>query len=135
MVWLDEHKITDAGAVHWGDFHQAGFGHLLFQNFPVVSQLGARSIASSGDNYTVNRGSFLPSTARVPFRHVHGATLRAVYDFSDLAKSQFALAGGQSGQILSPNYGDMLEAWRDGQYFTAPTPANAAYRLTLTPAN
>lgn len=134
MVWLDEHGIAAADAIRWGDFHQASFGHLLFRNFPAVGRFGGRFIATSGDNYTVNRGSFAPSTARVPFRHNHGASLRAVYDFSDLAKSQFALAGGQSGHMLSPNYGDMLEAWRDGLYFTAPTAAGAAHRLTLRPA-
>ncbi len=134
MVWLDEQGIADVNGVHWGDYHQASFGHLLFQNFPGISRLGGRTIPSSGDNYTVNRGSFAPSTARVPFRHNHGASLRAVYDFSDLDKSQFALAGGQSGQMLSPHYGDMLESWRDGRYFTAPTAANAAHKLTLNPA-
>ena len=133
MVWLEAHKITDMAALHWGDFHQTSFGHMLFQNFPVVTKLGGRYLASSGDNYTVNRGSFTPSSARVPFRHNHGASLRAVYDFSDLSQSQFALAGGQSGNMVSGNYGDLLEPWRDGLYFTAPTAGTALYKLTLKP--
>ncbi len=134
MVWLDEHKLGDAATVQWGDFHKASFGHLLFQNFPGVTTLGGRYLASSGDNYTINRGSFTSSAARVPFRHVHGASLRAVYDLADLAHSQFALAGGQSGNLASPYYGDLLESWRDGNYFEAPTASGAAHKLTLRPA-
>ena len=133
MVWLDQHKINDVAALHWGDYHQASFGHMLFQNFPLVTKLGGRYLASSGDNYTVNRGSFRPSTSRMPFAHIHGASLRAVYDFSDLSQSQFALAGGQSGNIVSGNYGDLLEPWRDGAYFTAPTAGTALHKLTLKP--
>ena len=133
MVWLDAQNIADASGLKWGDFHKATFGHLLFENFPVVGKLGSRIIASSGDGYTVNRGSFTPSDARVPFRHYHGASLRAVYDLGDLAHSHFALAGGQSGHLMSPNYGDMLESWRDGAYFEAPSAASAQHRLTLQP--
>jgi penicillin amidase len=135
MVWFDENNIADPAAQAWGDFHIASFGHMLFQNFPVVTRLGGRYIGSGGDNFTVNRGSFAPSTARMPFRHRHGASLRAIYDFSDLRRSQFAVAGGQSGQMASPFYGDLLEPWRDGRFFEAPNPAQAAHRLTLVPAN
>ena len=132
-VWFDQHGISDASKVRWGDYHQATFGHILFRNFPGIGGLGQRSIASSGDNYTVNRGSFRPSSVSLPFAHVHGASLRAVYDFADLSKSKFALAGGQSGQIVSKFYGDLIEDWRDGAYFTAPTTASAAHHLTLAP--
>ncbi len=132
-VWLDANGITDPAKIVWGDYHRASFGHMLFRNFPFINRFGGRYIASSGDNYTVNRGSFLPSTASEPFAHVHGASLRAVYDFADLSKSKFALAGGESGQMASPFYEDLLESWRDGQYFTAPTAATALHQLTFTP--
>jgi len=135
MVWLDENGIKDASAVQWGDYHRATFGHILFQNFPGVGKLGQLALASSGDNYTVNRGSFSPSTARVPFRHNHGAGMRAVYDLSDLGRSQFAMAGGQSAHMASPYYGDLLESWRDGLYFQAPTASGAAHRLNLRPSS
>lgn len=132
--WLDQHGVRDVSKAHWGDYHQARFGHVLFSNFPGLRGIGARSIPSSGDNYTVNRGSFRSSSAAMPFAHVHGASLRAVYDFSDLAKSEFALAGGQSGQISSKFYGDLIEDWRDGAYFTAPHAATAVHSLTLEPS-
>ena len=135
MVWLDGQGLADTTDVHWGDFHRASFGHLLFRNFPGIGNLGARSLSSGGDNYTVNVGSFSPSTGQFPFRHRHGASLRAVYDLGELARSQFALAGGQSGHMASPHYVDQLESWRDGGYFEASDVSKAVHRLTLRPAN
>lgn len=135
MVWLDGQRLGDATDVHWGDFHKASFGHLLFRNFPGISDLGARSLSSGGDGYTVNVGSFSPSTAQFPFRHRHGASLRAVYDLGELARSQFALAGGQSGHMASPHYANQLESWRDGAYFEASDASKAAHHLALRPAN
>ena len=72
MVWLDENGIADVSAAHWGDFHQASFGHLLFQNFPGISRFGGRYIPSSGDNYTVNRGSSRPPPRAYPSATITG---------------------------------------------------------------
>jgi len=121
-------------ALRWGDYHQATLGHLLFENFPVIRELGMLRLPTSGDGFTVNRGSFSASTSARPFRHFHGASLRAIYDLNDLAKSRFALAGGQSGHLLSENYGSLLEPWGKGEYFTAPAGAAGVQRMTLQPA-
>jgi penicillin G amidase len=134
LTWVDTQNVADIATLHWGDYHKATLGHLLFQNFPLVGKLGGQYISTDGDGFTVNRGSFSPSTARIPFRHYHGASLRAIYDLGDLAQSRFALAGGQSGHLLSPHYGDLLEPWRDGRYFTAPGGESAPHRLTLQPS-
>jgi len=53
-----------------------------------------------------------------PFDHIHGAGFRAVYDFADLDRSRFIIATGQSGNVLSRHYGDLLEDWRDGRTLT-----------------
>lgn len=133
LAWLKDRRLSNVDKVHWGAFHKAVFPHLLFGNFPVIDGFGALSISTPGDSYTVNRGTFLSPASRAPFRHVHGSSLRAVYDLADLAASQFALPGGQSGQITSSHYGDLLKDWRDGRYFTQPTAATIVNRLTLNP--
>ena len=124
----------DPMSLRWGDFHQATFGHLLFENVPVIHELGLLRVSTGGDGFTVNRGSFSPSTSARPFRHFHGASLRAIYDLNDLAQSRFALAGGQSGHLLSKDYGSLLTPWAEGEYFTAPTEASGVGRLTLQPS-
>lgn len=133
LAWLTDHSLSNVDKVQWGNFHRARFPHILFGNFPVIGGLGALTIATPGDTYTVNRGTFLSPVSRAPFRHVHGSSLRAVYDLADLAGSKFSLPGGQSGQLTSPHYGDLLTDWRDGRYFTQPTAATILNRLTLTP--
>lgn len=133
LVWLKDHRLSNVDKIHWGNFHIGRFPHLLFGNFPLIGGFGALTIPTPGDTYTVNRGTFLSSAARIPFAHVHGSSLRAIYDLSDLGASRFALPGGQSGQITSRHYGDLLRDWRDGLYFTQPTPATFVDRLTLNP--
>ncbi|MEO0547249.1 MAG: penicillin acylase family protein, partial [Pseudomonadota bacterium] len=74
-----------------------------------------------------------------PFRAVHGAGYRAVYDFADLNNSRFVQSTGQSGHVLSKHYSDMSELWVKGDYVTIPTDP-ARYRAsqsgtwTLQPA-
>jgi penicillin amidase len=131
--WLSS-QDGDDDALKWGNFHMATFDHLLFGNFPVVTDLGKLRVPTGGDGFTVNRGSFSASTSARPFRHFHGASLRAIYDLNDLTRSRFALAGGQSGHLMSRDYGSLLGRWTEGQYFHPPVEADAARRLTLQPA-
>jgi len=104
---------ADIAAWRWGDVHRATFEHALFEHLPVLAGLSRLAIATEGGDFTVNRGTFT-GRGKTPFAHTHGAGLRAVYDLSDLADSRFAIATGQSGNLLSPHYDDMLEPWRDG---------------------
>jgi penicillin amidase len=43
------------------------------------------------------------------------ANTRCVVDLGDLAASRFVLAGGQSGNPLSPHYRDLFELWLRGE--------------------
>ena len=68
------------------------------------------------------------------FEDRHGSGFRALYDLADLQESRFIIAGGQSGHPLSPFYGNLLEAWRDGLYIRLVGPENEArHRLVLRP--
>ena len=97
----------------WGKAHRADFVHRVFSRVPLIDRLIEMTIETDGGDDTVNRGQsvgFGPS----PHRHSHGAGYRAVYDLSDLARSRFSIATGQSGNPLSSHYRDQLERWRDG---------------------
>ncbi|HEX2114084.1 MAG TPA: penicillin acylase family protein, partial [Alphaproteobacteria bacterium] len=52
-----------------------------------------------------------------PFEHVHGATLRAIYDLAELENSQFIIAPGQSGNPLSRHWADLVHDWANGGHF------------------
>jgi penicillin amidase len=40
---------------------------------------------------------------------------RTVIDLGDLDASRYVLAGGQSGNPLSPHYADLFELWQRGE--------------------
>ncbi|MCA8926503.1 MAG: penicillin acylase family protein [Alphaproteobacteria bacterium] len=119
----------------WGDAHRAHFRHMLFGFIPVLRDLFDVEVPHDGGRNSPNAGyvSFDPKTL---FRQVHGAGYRAVYDLADLDRSRFMQALGQSGNIFSPYYADLLPLWAEGQTLPlAPLGAgNAAHVLMLLPA-
>jgi penicillin amidase len=122
---------ADPAAWHWGQAHRAIFAHPLLSHLPVVGGLGVLSIATPGDDSTLDRGGL----AWDGFDSVHGPSFRAVYDLSALDRSRFMMAPGQSGNLLSAHSRDFLVRWRDGDtILLASDAAKVAATLTLTPA-
>ena len=114
---------------NWGTEHQAVFAHPLLRGIPLLGGLTTFSIPSPGDDTTLDRGS--PDAA---MQSVHGASYRGVYDLSDLDRSLFMLAPGQSGHPLRQHAGDLLRRWRDGATITLPRqPPSVAETIELTP--
>jgi penicillin amidase len=105
----------------WGDAHYAPFRHPVFSRVPVLRDLLDMKVATDGDFFTVNRGASRPDGGANPFEHVHGATLRAIYDLGDLANSQFIIAPGQSGNPLSWHWNDLTDEWANGGHFAIET--------------
>lgn len=105
----------DMDSWRWERVHVARFRHPLMSHVPVLGRLFDLEIATDGGSDTVNRGT-VRGTGKWPFEHVHGAGYRAAYDLSDLARSRFVIATGQSGNPLSAHYDDFLEDWRNGAY-------------------
>jgi penicillin amidase len=67
-----------------------------------------------GDPSTINAGGY---SAETGFAKVSGASLRAVFDLADLNRSQFQLAPGQSGNVLTKHSRDLVKAWSEGKGF------------------
>jgi penicillin amidase len=98
----------------WGQAHQADFDHPL-GDLPVLGPMFENRVPVPGDGSTVNVAHF-----RYPadnFDVFHAASMRAIYDLSDLNRSRFMHAPGQSGHPLSPHHGDLAEPWARGEYF------------------
>lgn len=113
----------------WGDEHRARFEHPILSHLPVLDRLSTITVATDGDDNTINRGSFIPGS----HVHAHGAGLRAVYDLSDLSQSRFVIASGQSGNMLSRHYSDQTENWRVNRGLTIGAGAEAVAVLSLEP--
>lgn len=122
------------GGWRWGDAHRLRFAHPLFRHVPLLDALSAVELETDGGHYTVNRGTPRLDGKDGVFGHVHGAGLRALYDLADLDAARFMTAFGQSGNPLSPHYGDLTRRWRDGEYLTLDGDrAKATHRLQLQP--
>ena len=119
----------DVSRWRWGDAHIARFRNRALSALPVIGSFGDIEIATDGDTFTLNRGTTRSFSRRNPFAHGHGATFRAIYDFSDLDRSLFIQPTGQSGNPLSSHYRDLIETWRDGGYLTIPSRLRAGLRL------
>ena len=66
-----------------------------------------------GDNNTVAQAGACPLD---PLENPAAiANLRMVVDLGNVRNSRFTLAGGQSGNPLSPHYSDLLEYWKRGE--------------------
>jgi penicillin amidase len=62
----------------------------------------------------VNRGGFFVRNSEMPYRDVHGPGLRMVVDMAEPSVARFMAVPGESGNPLSPHYGDLVQPWRDG---------------------
>ena len=100
----------------WGEAHAARHEHRPFGRQPLLARLFDINVPSPGDPYTVNVGRNNMNDEARPFANRHAASLRAIYDLSDLEKSLYIHSGGQSGNLLSEHYKAFAEAWAKNEY-------------------
>ena len=124
---------TDMGAWRWGTAHPALFAHPIFHRLPVLRQIFDRQAPADGSADTVDAGAFQFGNPDGPYTDIHGPALRAIYDLSDLDKSVFLTALGQSAHVLSPHYADFLPRWRAFDWLRLPHDPTGE-TLTLVPA-
>ncbi|KPK04903.1 MAG: acyl-homoserine lactone acylase [Betaproteobacteria bacterium SG8_39] len=106
----------DLAQWRWGAAHTARHEHRPLGRQKWLAPLFDIAVPSAGDAYTVNVGRSDFFDDAEPFTNRHSASLRAIYDLSDLDKSLFIHSGGQSGNPLSPHYAAFSEAWAKTEY-------------------
>ena len=101
---------ADPSKWQWGVAHVARSIHKPFGNVAPLAKMFDVVVPTSGDPWTVNVGQYWLNEAE-PFHNRHAASLRSVFDLSDLDKSSFIYQTGQSGLVFSPRYRDMSLQW------------------------
>ena len=120
MMELSEEHGSNFSAWKWGDAHVVSNQHQPFTRVGPLARLFDIERPVSGGAYTLLRAK--PDLgSKTPFKAVHGAGYRAVYDLSDLDKSRFIQTTGQSGNVMSDLYSDQADLWAKGDYITIPT--------------
>jgi penicillin amidase len=113
---LSKRYGSDPARWRWGEAHIARHEHRPLGRQPLLAKLFDITVPSPGDTYTVNVGRNIMNNDAEPFANRHAASLRAIYDLSDLEKSLYIHSGGQSGNILSDHYKAFSEAWAKNEY-------------------
>jgi penicillin amidase len=97
----------------WGEAHVALHRHTPLGFFSVLGPFFNIENETSGGDYTLLRGQ-TPGRGSSPFRNVHAAGLRVVYDFADPDGSVMVIATGQSGHPFSRWYDHLAGLWTRG---------------------
>jgi penicillin amidase len=97
----------------WDKIHNTQYPHQPFSEVAYLKPLFHRSIGNGGDRYTVN---VAPVNLHTPYDQTHVPGYRHIVDLSDLQNSRFVQTTGQSGNVLSSHYDDLIRLHRDVQY-------------------
>jgi penicillin amidase len=121
---------SDWSAWRWGNAHRMTYESPFWRNVPLANKLLRGTLPDDGDNMTIDCATALPSLAG-DYPAIHGPSMRFSVDMAEPLSPVFALAGGQSGNPLSPHYDDQLPAWRDG--LAKPIATTITHHLVLQP--
>ena len=121
----------------WGEAHVAVHRHMPFGFLGPLGLVFNIENETSGGDETLLRGQ-TTGRGETPFRNVHAAGLRVVYDFADLDRSLMIISTGQSGHPFSRFYDHLSGLWARGDMIPmsmsdADAMAGALGVMTLTP--
>jgi penicillin G amidase len=128
------HTPADLDKLRWGRQHRAVFEHRPFSRVELLRGWFEPHVAASGDDFTVNVGHLRLKGAR-PFEATSGPSMRAIFDLSSPTGGEWMFAPGQSGNLFSAHYDDLLEAWGKVRYRPAEPSKVEPLRLLLKPVS
>ena len=114
----------------WARAHRAQFTNNVWASVPLLRSLFATTIPANGGYDTIDRGA-TPLASTEPYADILGPSLRMIVDLGDVESARFIISPGESGNVLSPHYNDLMRVWRDHGYITFG--GEAAATLLLSP--
>jgi penicillin G amidase len=102
----------------WGRAHEASFSSALWSHVPLAARWFDLALGADGAEDTVNAGEMFIGDEAAPFLDRHGPSLRMIVDLAAPDEARFMIVPGQSGNPLSPHWGDLARPWRDVAYLT-----------------
>ena len=98
----------------WGRVHHAIFNDLGLGSVAYLGKLWQRDIATGGDAFTVNVGTYDFKN----FNQIAGAGYRQIVDMNNFDNSLYVQALGQSNDVFNAHYDDQMSLWQSGQYLS-----------------
>ncbi|MEM9063334.1 MAG: penicillin acylase family protein [Pseudomonadota bacterium] len=104
---------SDVNGWRWGAEHVAVHRHTPLGFLAPLGSLFNIEHETPGGDFTLLRGQ-TRGVGDKPFKNVHAAGLRVVYDFADLDRSLMIISTGISGHPFSRWYDHLAEPWARG---------------------
>jgi penicillin amidase len=99
----------------WGSTHKIIYPHTPFHRFKILDILFDREAYNGGGKHTVNIGPSFYSIEN-GYEQMMVPAFRTIIDLNKLDYMQFTLSTGQSGNVYSKHYDDLLEFHHTQQY-------------------
>jgi penicillin amidase len=110
VSWLKQTLGLEVSEWQWGRLHRASFSHALGIQPPLDRVFNRGPYPIGGDTDT-------PCLPRDPYDvKAWAPSYRQIVDMGDLSRSLMIFPPGQSGQVGSPHYDDLIEPWLQGEY-------------------
>ena len=114
LDWLNETLGPEPDDWTWGQIHQVNFEHALGLQKPLDQVFNRGPFPIGGDTDTPCQTAMLPTS---PYdNRAWSPSFRQIVDMGDLSKSMVIVPPGQSENVASPNYDDLIQPWLEGQY-------------------
>lgn len=110
---LSERMGADLSRWRWDRVHITQYPHNPFSQVSYLKGIFHRTIPNGGDRYTVN---VAPINLTNPYVQTHSPGYRHIIDLSNIAASRFMITTGQSGNVLSNHYDNLIRRHRDVEY-------------------
>jgi penicillin amidase len=116
VEYLRQEFGPDTSAWAWGNLHKIVCAHSLSVQPPLdrVFDIGPFPIGGDGD--TVCQTAYLPEAPY--YNNAWSPSHRQIFDMGNLPGGLASVPPGQSGQVGSPHYDDLVRPWLEGKYFT-----------------
>ena len=132
LDYLSNEYGKDPSKWSWGAAHTALSEHRPLTKVPFLGSLFNLKTPFAGDSFSVNVGRLQLLRSSNPYETLQAASLRTVYDLSDLEQSVFIYQTGQSGWVQSKLYRNMNPLWAKNEYLPLQMkPANVTRQLEL----
>lgn len=110
---LSKRMGEDINRWRWDRIHITQYPHNPFSEVSYLKWIFHRAIPNGGDRYTVN---VAPVKLSEPYVQTHTPGYRHIIDLSNMVNSRFMITTGQSGNVLSRHYDDLIRRHRDVEY-------------------
>ena len=111
--WLMDHVGSNTNRWQWGRIHKISFNH-AFDTDPIAGRIfSRRGVVVAGDSETPCQMAYGATTFNVV---AWAPSWRQIIDMNDVTQSLWMYTPGQSGQLASPHYDDLIKPWQQGMY-------------------